>query len=94
MPERSATVVVVGIFVVQGHMTGRYVLDQPVGRDAAVGARPGQHAGGTLVELKLDQKLQGANRFGGFLVKRAARKQLTAALEALAEISRSATPSG
>lgn len=51
-------------------------------------------SGGTRVELKLDQKLQGANRFGGFLVKRAARKQLAAALDALAEISRSATPSG
>jgi uncharacterized protein YndB with AHSA1/START domain len=51
-------------------------------------------AGGTVVELKLDQKLQGANRFGGFLVKRAARKQLAAALDALAEVSRSATPSG
>jgi uncharacterized protein YndB with AHSA1/START domain len=53
-----------------------------------------EHAEGTLVVLKLDQKLQGANRFGGFLVKRAARKQLTAALDALAELSRSATPSG
>lgn len=49
---------------------------------------------GTRVELRLEQKLQGSNRFGGFLVKRAARKQLAAALDALAEISRSATPSG
>ncbi|WP_445150293.1 SRPBCC family protein [Baekduia sp. Peel2402] len=50
--------------------------------------------GGTRVELRLEQKLQGSNRFGGFLVKRAARKQLAAALDALAEVSRSATPSG
>jgi uncharacterized protein YndB with AHSA1/START domain len=40
-------------------------------------------AGGTVVELKQEQKLTGSNRFGGFLVKRAARKQLAAALEAL-----------
>jgi hypothetical protein len=30
MSAVTATVVLVGIFVVQGHMTGRYVLDQPV----------------------------------------------------------------
>lgn len=47
--------------------------------------------GGTRVELKLAQKLQGGNRLGGFMVKRAARRQLDAALDAL---SRSATPSG
>lgn len=50
--------------------------------------------GGTRVELRLAQKLQGGNRLGGFMVKRAARRQLDAALDALAEISRSATPSG
>jgi uncharacterized protein YndB with AHSA1/START domain len=49
---------------------------------------------GTRVELKLAQKLQGGNRLGGFMVKRAARRQLDAALDALDELSRSATPSG
>jgi hypothetical protein len=29
-PAHTATVVLVGIFVVQGHITGRYVLDQPI----------------------------------------------------------------
>jgi uncharacterized protein YndB with AHSA1/START domain len=48
--------------------------------------------GGTVVELKLAQKLQGGNRLGGFMVKRAARKQLDAALEALDALSRSASP--
>ena len=38
----------------------------------------------TRVEVKLEQRLQGISRFGGFLVKRAARKQLDGALEALA----------
>lgn len=49
---------------------------------------------GTRVELKLAQKLQGGNRLGGFMVKRAARRQLDAALDALGAVSRSATPSG
>lgn len=48
--------------------------------------------GGTRVELKLVQKLQGGNRLGGFMVKRAARRQLDAALDALDEISRSESP--
>lgn len=48
--------------------------------------------GGTVVELKLEQRLEGSNRFGGFLVKRAARRQLTAALEALRELSRPESP--
>jgi uncharacterized protein YndB with AHSA1/START domain len=39
--------------------------------------------GATRVEVRLEQRLQGISRFGGFLVKRAARKQLDAALEAL-----------
>jgi uncharacterized protein YndB with AHSA1/START domain len=42
--------------------------------------------GGTRVELRLEQRLQGMSRFGGFLVKRAARKQLDGALAALAEL--------
>jgi uncharacterized protein YndB with AHSA1/START domain len=37
----------------------------------------------TRVELRLEQRLQGISRFGGFMVKRAARKQLDGALEAL-----------
>jgi uncharacterized protein YndB with AHSA1/START domain len=41
-------------------------------------------AAATRVELRLEQRLQGISRFGGFLVKRAARKQLDGALEALA----------
>jgi hypothetical protein len=45
--------------------------------------------GGTVVQITLAQKLQGGNRLGGFMVKRAARRQLDAALDAL---SRSATP--
>jgi uncharacterized protein YndB with AHSA1/START domain len=39
--------------------------------------------GETTVELRLDQKLQGISRLGGFLVRRAARKQLDGALDAL-----------
>jgi len=57
--------------------------------------------GATRVELRLDQGLQGISRFGGFLVRRAARKQLDAALAALAElhtappaVSPSASPGG
>ncbi|HEY6762225.1 MAG TPA: SRPBCC family protein, partial [Baekduia sp.] len=42
--------------------------------------------GGTRVELRLEQRLQGMSRFGGFLVKRAARKQLDGALKALVEL--------
>ena len=38
---------------------------------------------GTRVEVRLEQRLQGISRFGGFMVKRAARKQLDGALEAL-----------
>jgi carbon monoxide dehydrogenase subunit G len=37
----------------------------------------------TRVEVRLDQKLQGISRFGGFLVRRAARKQIDTALDAL-----------
>jgi carbon monoxide dehydrogenase subunit G len=42
--------------------------------------------GATDVELRLDQKLQGVSRLGGFLVKRAARRQLDDALAALREL--------
>ncbi|HWH94698.1 MAG TPA: SRPBCC family protein [Baekduia sp.] len=57
--------------------------------------------GATRVELRLEQRLQGISRLGGFLVKRAARKQLDAALHALAQlhaapegVSRSSSPAG
>lgn len=40
----------------------------------------------TRVEVRLEQRLQGVSRFGGFLVKRAARRQLDGALAALAEL--------
>ena len=43
-------------------------------------------AGATEVEVRLDQRLQGVSRLGGFLVRRAARKQLDAALAALVEL--------
>jgi uncharacterized protein YndB with AHSA1/START domain len=46
----------------------------------------GQDGDATRVEVRLDQRLQGISRFGGFLVKRAARKQLDGALAALAEL--------
>jgi carbon monoxide dehydrogenase subunit G len=42
--------------------------------------------GATRVELRLDQKLQGVSRLGGFMVRRAARRQLDTALDALAEV--------
>jgi uncharacterized protein YndB with AHSA1/START domain len=45
-----------------------------------------QGADTTRVEVRLEQRLQGISRFGGFLVRRAARKQLDAALAALAEL--------
>jgi uncharacterized protein YndB with AHSA1/START domain len=42
--------------------------------------------GATLVEIRLVQKLQGVSRFGGFMVRRAAKRQLDDALGALAEL--------
>jgi uncharacterized protein YndB with AHSA1/START domain len=42
--------------------------------------------GATCVRIELDQKLQGISRFGGFMVKRAGRRQLDTALGALAEL--------
>jgi uncharacterized protein YndB with AHSA1/START domain len=44
----------------------------------------GASGAATRVEVRLEQRLQGISRFGGFLVKRAARKQLDEALGALA----------
>jgi carbon monoxide dehydrogenase subunit G len=43
-------------------------------------------AGATRVQVRLEQRLQGVSRFGGFMVKRAARKQLDGALGALAAL--------
>ena len=52
--------------------------------DTTVALEPaGGDGSATRVELRLDQRLQGISRFGGFLVKRAARKQLDGALAAL-----------
>jgi uncharacterized protein YndB with AHSA1/START domain len=45
-------------------------------------------ADATRVEVRLVQKLQGVSRFGGFMVGRAAKRQLDAALDALAELHR------
>ena len=39
--------------------------------------------GGTKVTLEVRQKLRGLSRFGGFLVKRATKRQLDEALDAL-----------
>jgi uncharacterized protein YndB with AHSA1/START domain len=47
----------------------------------------------TRIEVRLEQKLQGISRFGGFLVKRAARKQLDGALAALAALYGATGPS-
>jgi uncharacterized protein YndB with AHSA1/START domain len=42
--------------------------------------------GATRVELRLEQRLQGVSRLGGFLVRRAAGRQLGGALDGLAEL--------
>jgi uncharacterized protein YndB with AHSA1/START domain len=52
----------------------------------------GAGADATRVELRLEQRLQGISRLGGFLVKRAARKQLDEALSALAGLHAPASP--
>jgi carbon monoxide dehydrogenase subunit G len=41
---------------------------------------------GTMVTLEVRQKMRGLSRFGGFLVKRATRKQLDEALDALERV--------
>ncbi|HEU4976093.1 MAG TPA: SRPBCC family protein [Baekduia sp.] len=41
---------------------------------------------GTRVELELDRSLRGINRLGGFLFRRAHRRELDAALRALADL--------
>jgi uncharacterized protein YndB with AHSA1/START domain len=60
--------------------------------ETTVALEPAGDGAGTRVELRLEQRLQGISRFGGFLVKRAARRQLDAALAALAELH--APPAG
>lgn len=62
-------------------------------RSATVVTLEPDGADATRVEVRLEQRLQGVSRFGGFLVKRAARKQLDDALEALAALH-AAAPSG
>jgi uncharacterized protein YndB with AHSA1/START domain len=54
--------------------------------EAADGAATGTSGGATRVQIALDQKLQGISRFGGFVVRRAARRQLDEALGALAAL--------
>jgi uncharacterized protein YndB with AHSA1/START domain len=44
--------------------------------------------GGTRVEVQLDQTLRGTSRLGGFMVRRAARRQLDTALDALTMLYR------
>jgi uncharacterized protein YndB with AHSA1/START domain len=43
-------------------------------------------AGSTRVELKTVQRLRGRSRYGGFIARRAARRQLDAALDGLRRI--------
>jgi uncharacterized protein YndB with AHSA1/START domain len=72
--------------------------------ETAVTLEPADGGAATRVELRLEQRLQGVSRLGGFLVKRAARKQLDGALAALVElhagdaggagVSPSASPAG
>jgi carbon monoxide dehydrogenase subunit G len=52
---------------------------------AAVEDGPG---GGAVVTLEMRQRLRGLSKLGGFLVKRATRKQLDEALDALERILR------
>lgn len=51
--------------------------------ETTVALEPARDGAATHVELRLEQRLQGISRFGGFLVRRAARKQLAGALAAL-----------
>jgi uncharacterized protein YndB with AHSA1/START domain len=70
--------------------------------ETTVALEPADGGAATRVELRLEQRLQGISRFGGFLVKRAARKQLDGALAALVAlhaadaggVSPSASPAG
>jgi len=49
-------------------------------------------AGGTRVMLQLRQRLRGTARLGGFLVRRAARRQLDEALDALGRLYDAGAP--
>jgi uncharacterized protein YndB with AHSA1/START domain len=72
--------------------------------ETTVTLAPAQDGAATRVELRLEQRLQGISRFGGFIVKRAARRQLDGALAALVAlhdddaatggVSRSTSPAG
>jgi uncharacterized protein YndB with AHSA1/START domain len=55
-------------------------------RERRVEARLAPVDGGTRVTLELTQRARGWSRFGGMLLRRAARKELDGALDGLAEI--------
>ncbi len=48
-------------------------------------------AGGTRVELEARERLRGLSSLGGFMVRRATRRRLDEALEALADVTRNTT---
>lgn len=54
--------------------------------EAEVGVAPREGAPGTVVTLTVLQKLRGLSRLGGFLAKRAMRRQLDEALDRLAAL--------
>jgi uncharacterized protein YndB with AHSA1/START domain len=54
--------------------------------EVTVALEPSEDGPGTRVELRLDRSLRGVNRLGGFLFRRAHRRELDAALAALAEL--------
>jgi uncharacterized protein YndB with AHSA1/START domain len=68
--------------------------------ETTIDLEPAQDGAATRVELRLEQRLHGISRLGGFIVKRAARKQLDGALEALVALhagdglSPSSSPAG
>jgi uncharacterized protein YndB with AHSA1/START domain len=62
--------------------------------ETSVALEPADGGVATRVELRLEQRLQGISRFGGFIVKRAARKQLDGALAALVALHEAGEPAG
>lgn len=54
--------------------------------EVTVALEPADGAAGTRVELRIDRRLRGVNRFGAFLFRRAHRQELDAALAALGEL--------
>jgi uncharacterized protein YndB with AHSA1/START domain len=55
-------------------------------RAASTGVTVEPEADGTRVTLELEQRMRGLARFGGFMVRRAARHQLDTALDGLERI--------